>query len=168
MPMNNKTLSKIISLLFLIIFLTLFMPRTLKLKREEVLLDGFTPKETLVVKISMNKIKQIKLNREIELSEYYDEYDTYYDSLGKVLDNGYSYLNHDYTLKKDERKLIVNINTKKSGIVLNNLSIKYNSDDKTTLRYDVETNLSSESSIRIEDKISKDKLKEKLRKYGYL
>ena len=63
--------------------------------------------------------------------------------------------------------MIVNIDTKNKGIVLNNLSIKYNGDDKTTLRYDVVTDLKDTSSINIGDKISKGKLKDKLNKYGY-
>ena len=107
-----------------------------------------------VVKISLNKIKSIKLTKEINLSEYYDELGTYYDSLEKVLNNGYSYLDSDYNLKREDYKRTVNIDIKDRGIVLNNLSIEYNGDDKTTLRYDVIMDLDDESiaSSNIHDK----------------
>ncbi|MCX4365829.1 MAG: hypothetical protein OSJ70_08690 [Bacilli bacterium] len=154
-------------LITVIVLLILFTPKTLKLTREEVLLDGFTSKENLVVKISLNKIKSIKLTKEINLSEYYDELGTYYDSLEKVLNNGYSYLDSDYNLKREDYKMIVNIDTRDKGIVLNNLSIKYNGDDKTTLRYDVIMDLDDESAVKVGDAISKTELKEKLKKWGY-
>lgn len=168
--LNKKMLYGVVLGLVLIIvtvLLMLFIPKTLKLTREEVLLEGFTSKETLIVKIGFNKIKSIKLTKEISLSEYYDEFGTYYDSLEKVLNNGYSYLENSYNLKRDNYKIIVNVDTKKEGIILNNLSIKYNGDDKTTLRYDVLTDLSDESSIKIGDKISKVELKNRLNKYGF-
>ncbi len=120
-----------------------------------------------VVKISLNKIKSIKLTKEINLSEYYDELGTYYDSLEKVLNNGYSYLDSDYNLKREDYKMTVNIDIKDRGIVLNNLSIEYNGDDKTTLRYDVIMDLDDESTIKLEDAISKTELKKKLSKWGY-
>lgn len=157
----------VIVLIIAIILLILFTPKTLKLSKSEVLLDGFTSNETLVVKIHINKIKSIKLTKEISLSEYYDEYGTYYDSLEKILNNGYSYLGSEYNLKREDYKMIVDIDTKDKGVILNNLSIKYNGDDKTTLRYDIETNLSSETAINTGDKISKVELKSKLSKYGY-
>ncbi len=156
-----------IILILVIVLLILFTPKTLKLTREEVLLDGFTSNETLIVKIHMNKIKNIKLTKEISLSEYYDEFGTYYDSLEKVLNNGYEYLGNDYSLKKEDYKITININTKSKGVILNNLSIKYNGDDKTTLRYDIETNLDNQSAIKIGDRTSKVELKSKLSKYGY-
>ncbi len=156
-----------IILILAIVLLILFTPKTLKLTREEVLLDGFTSKETLVVKIHMNRVKNIKLIKEISLSEYYDEFGTYYDSLEKVLNNGYEYLGNDYSLKKEDYKITININTKSKGVILNNLSIKYNGDDKTTLRYDAVTDLNTPSGIKIGDKTSKVELKDKLRKYGY-
>lgn len=156
-----------IAILIIIVLLILFTPKTLKLTREEVLLDGFTTKENLVVKIHMNKVKSIKLTKEINLSEYYDEYGTYYDSLEKVLNNGYAYLEDSFDLKKEDNKIVIDINTKDKGIILNNLTIKYNGDDKTTLRYDVETDLKNLSTINIGDKISKGELKDKLSRYGY-
>lgn len=120
-----------------------------------------------VVKISLNKIKSIKLTKEINLSEYYDELGTYYDSLEKVLNNGYSYLDSDYNLKREDYKRTVNIDIKDRGIVLNNLSIEYNGDDKTTLRYDVIMDLDDESTIKLGDVISKTELKKKLSKWEY-
>ena len=63
--------------------------------------------------------------------------------------------------------MIVNIDTRDKGIVLNNLSIKYNGDDKTTLRYDVIMDLDDESAVKVGDAISKTELKEKLKKWGY-
>lgn len=132
-----------------------------------MLLDGFTSKETLVVKINFNKIKQIKLTKEIEVSEYYDQYGTYYDSLEKVLNNAYYYLDNNYDVKREGNKMIVTINISEDGIVLNNLTISYNGDDDTTLRYDAITDLNAESVIMIGDNTSKVELKNKLSKFGY-
>lgn len=157
----------LIVLIATVILIVTFTPKTLKLTREEVLLDGFTTKETLTVKIKLKEIKSINLTKEINLSEYYDEYGTYYDSLEKVLNNGYSYLKSDFNLTRENYKMIVNVDTKDKGIVLNNLTIKYNGDDKTTLRYDVATDLKDQLSINVGDKMSKKELKEKLRKLGY-
>lgn len=164
---DKRIILGVIGLLAFVIVLLLFTPRTLKLTREEVLLNGFTTKETLVVKISRNKIKSIRLTKEINLDEYYDSFGTYYNSLEQILNNGYSYLGNSYDLKRENYKMVVNVDTKDKGIVLNNLTIQYNGDDKTTLRYDVITDLKDKTSINIGDKISKSKLKDKLSKLGY-
>ncbi len=163
---NKKILLGVICLL-VVLLLVVFTPKTLKLTKEETLLEGFTSKETLIVRISNNKIKNIKLTKEIVLSDYYDSLGTYYNSLEKVLNNGYSYLGDSYNLKKDNNKIKVDVDTKEKGIVLNNLTIKYNGEDKTSLRYDIETDLKSESSINVGEKVSKKQLKKKLKKYGY-
>lgn len=157
----------IIGILLIIILFLLLTPSTLELTKEETLIDGFTSKETLVIKIKNSKIKSIKLSRDIKLSDYYSSIDTYTNSLEKVLNNGYSYLGDSYNLKKDNNKIKVDINTKEKGVVLNNLTIKYNGEDDTTLRYDIETDLKSESSINVGEKVSKKQLKKKLKKYGY-
>ncbi len=157
----------LVVLIIVIVLLVILLPKTLKLTREEVLLDGFKVKETLKVKIGVNKVKNIKLTKEIEVSEYYDKYGTYYDSLEKVLNNAYSYLGNNYDLKREDNKIIITINTSKDGVVLDNLSISYNGDDKTTLRYDAVTDLNTPSGIKIGDKTSKVELKSKLSKYGY-
>lgn len=164
---NKKVVVGIILVIFAILIIILLTPKTLKLTKEEVLLEGFTSKETLVVKLSNNKIKNIKLAREIVLNDYYDGLGTYYNSLEKVLNNGYSYIEKDYSIKKEKNKVVININTKKKGVVLNNLSIKYNGEDNTSLRYDIETDLKDKSSINIGDKISKGELKKKLNNLGY-
>ncbi|MDE6292320.1 MAG: hypothetical protein K2L98_01420 [Bacilli bacterium] len=157
----------VLVLILIIVLLILFTPSTLKLTREEVLLDGFKVKEELKVKIGFNEIKNIKLIKEIEVSEYYDQYGTYYDSLEKVLNNAYYYLGNDYNLEREGNKIIVTINTSEDGVVLNNLTINYNGDDDTTLRYDAITDLNTESGIMIGDNTSKVELKDKLSKFGY-
>ncbi len=156
----------VLVLILIIVLLILFTPSTLKVTREEVLLDGFKVKEDLRVKIGFNEIKNIKLTKEIEVSEYYDQYGTYYDSLEKVLNNAYYYID-DCDIKRDGNKIIVTINTSEDGVVLNNLTISYNGDDDTTLRYDAITDLNTESGIMIGDETSKIELKEKLSKFGY-
>lgn len=164
---NKKIVFGAICLLVVIIIIIAVTPKTLTLTKESVLIEGFNSRETIVVKLNGNKISKIKLTREISLNDYYDSLGTYYNSLEKVLNNGYSYLEKNYSIKKEKNKVVVNINTKEKGVVLNNLSIKYNGDDDTTLRYDIETDLKNESSINIGDKISKNQLKQKLKKYGY-
>lgn len=164
---DKRVVVGIILVIFVILILVLLTPKTLKLTKEETLLEGFTSKETLVVKLSNDKVKNIKLTKEIALNDYYDSLGTYYDSLEKVLNNGYSYLEKDYSIRKEKNKILVNVDTKKKGLVLNNLSIKYNGEDDTTLRYDIETDLKDKSSINIGDKISKGELKKKLNNLGY-
>lgn len=166
---NKKVLGiiVIVALIVVIALILVFKPKTLKCTRTETLLDGFTTNETLTVKIGMNKVKSIKLNKEINLSEYYDEYGTYYDSLEKVLNNAYSYLESDFTLTRNDYKIIVNIDSKNKGVILNNLSIKYNGDNDTTLRYDAVTDLSDSSTIQAKENITKAALKKKVSDMGY-
>lgn len=144
-----------------------FRSKTLKCTREFELIKGFDSSESLIVKINKNKIRDIKLKREIAVSEFYDSYGTYYDSLEDILDQGYNYLEGDYFLQKVDRKMVIDINTSKKGIILNNLNIRYNGDDETTLRYDAITDLSDLSAIKVDDEVSKGKLKEKLKDLGY-
>ncbi len=145
-----------------------FKSKTLKCTRDAELLKGFDASESLVVKINKGKIKDIKLKKEIQVSDFYDSYGTYYDSLQDILNQGYGYLDADYFLQKVGKKMVVNIETNKKGIVLNNLSIRYNSeDDETTLRYDAILDLEDKSAISVGDEISKSELNKKLKSFDY-
>lgn len=157
--------SVVLIILLVIIFRSINKPITCT--RSEELIDGITTSEKLKVSIKKEKIKKINLNKEIILDDFYDEYGTYYDSIEDILSKSYEYLNADKSIKKEDKKIKVEINTKEKGIVLNNISIKYNGEDKTTLRYDGVTDLKDKTSIKINDKISKKELKSKLKEIGY-
>lgn len=167
---NAKNLVMLVTCILLFVILIIYIitkPKTLTCTREEVLLEGFKSNENLVVKIKADEIKNIKLTKEINVSDYYDKYGTYYDSLSKVLTSSYDYLGTSYNITKKDHNIIAVVDINKDGIILNNLTIKYNGQDDTTLRYDGVTDLNDETTIKINDEYSKDTLKEKLKDLGY-
>ncbi len=166
--MKNKIIFGVVCCLIIGCMFFLFgRNKPIECTRSEELIEGITTKEELKVSIKKNKIKKINLKKEIILNEFYDERETYYDAIEDIMTKSYDYLGADKQIRKEDKKVIVEISTKDKGVILNNLSIKYNGEDKTTLRYDGVTDLKDETSIKINDAISKKEIKEKLKKIGY-
>lgn len=157
----------LISLVLVSIVVNKGINRSLKCTRSEELIEGINSEEELRINIKKEEIKRIELKREIKLNEFYDEYETYYDSIEDILIKAYEYLDKDLKIERKEKKLEVKIDTKEKGINLNNLKIKYNGEDKTTLRYDAVTNLGDVSSIKVKENKTKKGLKEELKRLGY-
>ena len=165
---NKKIILGVVGCLIIVCTIFLFgTNKPIECTRSEELIEGITTAEELKVKVKKNKIKNINLNKEIILNDFYDERETYYDSIEDILSKSYDYLGVDKQIRKEDKKVVVEINTKAKGVVLNNLSIKYNGEDKTTLRYDGVIDLKDKTSIKINDAISKKELTEKLKKIGY-
>lgn len=145
-----------------------FNHKTLKCNYDDrELIKGMNQSEELKVTIDFGKIKKINMKQSIKINDYYDKKNTYYDSLEKLFRNAYAYLGDDVTVEKVDKSIVANISTKREGIVLNNITIKQNGVEDTTLRYDAETDLKNENAINIKDKINKEELKNKIEKLGY-
>ena len=170
--MENKNLiiAVVVVIVVLIVALSLGIKssNTLKCSIDKEIIKGFNNNESLVFKFGKKKLKSIKLDRTISLSEYYAERGTYTETLEMSLNNAYKYLGDSYKINKADDKVTVNIDTTDKGIVLDNLIIKYNSeDDDTTLRFDVETDLDSEKAFKIGDEYKKADVKKTLTDMGY-
>ena len=150
-------------ILGLIIFLIL-KPKKTVCTREITLLKGFDLKETITLKTDKKKIKNISLNKKLYLSDYYDQYNSYYDTLMNVYKKSYKYLDKDLDIYKKDKHIELNLDINDKYIILNNLSIELsNLNDDTSLSYKYETNEDNESTIKIGDELDLDKLK----KYNY-
>ena len=137
----------------------------LKCSRENTLLEGFHNKEEIIIYLKDTKVNRIKLDRNITLSDKYSEEETYLNTLNTSLENAYSELS-GVKIKKDKNGVQVSLTIKEKGIVLDNLSIKRNSEvEDTSLRFDTINDLNGENAIKIGE--SSRGLKEKLSSMGY-
>ena len=154
----------------LIIILVLFLNKkdisigrssnSLKCSRENTLLEGFHNKEEIIIYLKDTKVNRIKLDRNITLSDKYSEEETYLNTL-----NAYSELS-GVKIRKVKKSVQVLLTIKEKGIVLDNLSIKRNSEvEDTSLRFDTINDLNGENGIKIGE--SSHVLKEKLSSMGY-
>ncbi len=108
----------------------------LKCSRENTLLEGFHNKEEVIIYLKSAKVNRIKLDRNIILSDKYSDEETYLNTLNTSLENAYSELS-GVKIKKDKNGIQVSLTIKEKGIVLDNLSIKRNSEvEDTSLRFD--------------------------------
>lgn len=156
-----------IIILFIILVLKSISNKTLTCTINNDLMDGFNNEEKIIIKYKNNKINNIKYDRVININEYYQEFNTYPDSLETVLKRGYKYIDN-FKVSKESDKVSYGIDLNDSGIVLNNLSItNNNTSNNTSLRYDINSDLSSDNAINIGDKIKKSTLKNKIIKLGY-
>ena len=159
----------------LIIILVLFLNKkdisigrssnSLKCSRENTLLEGFHNKEEVIIYLKSAKVNRIKLDRNITLSDKYSEEETYLNTLNTSLENAYSELK-GVKIRKAKKSIQVLLTIKEKGIVLDNLSIKRNSEvEDTSLRFDIINDLNGENVIKIGE--SSRGLREKLSSIGY-
>ncbi len=138
---------------------------SLKCSRENTLLEGFHNKEEVIIYLKSGKVNQIKLDRNITLSDKYSEEETYLNTLNTSLENAYSELK-GVKIRKAKKSIQVLLTIKEKGIVLDNLSIKRNSEvEDTSLRFDIINDLNGENVIKIGE--SSRGLREKLSSIGY-
>ena len=136
---------------------------SLKCSRENTLLEGFHNKEEVIIYLKSGKVNQIKLDRNITLSDKYSEEETYLNTLNTSLENAYSELK-GVKIRKAKKSIQVLLTIKEKGIVLDNLSIKRNSEVED-LRFDIINDLNGENVIKIGE--SSRGLREKLSSIGY-
>ena len=159
----------------LIIILVLFLNKkdisigrssnSLKCSRENTLLEGFHNKEEVIIYLKSAKVNRIKLDRNITLSDKYSEEETYLNTLNTSFENAYSELK-GVKIRKAKKSIQVLLTIKEKGIVLDNLSIKRNSEvEDTSLRFDIINDLNGENVIKIGE--SSRGLREKLSSIGY-
>ena len=130
----------------LIIILVLFLNKkdisigrssnSLKCSRENTLLEGFHNKEEVIIYLKSAKVNRIKLDRNITLTDKYSEEETYLNTLNTSFENAYNELS-GVKIRKTKKSVQVLLAIKEKGIVLDNLSIKRNSEvEDTSLRFD--------------------------------
>ena len=137
----------------------------LKCSRENTLLEGFHNKEEVIIYLKSAKVNRIKLDRNITLSDKYSEEETYLNTLNTSFENAYNELS-GVKIRKTKKSVQVLLAIKEKGIVLDNLSIKRNSEvEDTSLRFDTINDLNGENAIKIGE--SSRGLKEKLSSMGY-
>ena len=173
---NKKRIYILIGLVMvLIIILVLFLNKkdisigrssnSLKCSRENTLLEGFHNKEEVIIYLKSAKVNRIKLDRNITLSDKYSEEETYLNTLNTSFENAYNELS-GVKIRKTKKSVQVLLAIKEKGIVLDNLSIKRNSEvEDTSLRFDTINDLNGENGIKIGE--SSRGLKEKLSSMGY-
>lgn len=133
------------------------------------LIKGFDNEETVTFYIVNNKVNHINQSKTVKLSDYYDSYGTFYNSLKGTFENGYSYLDKSsFSIKKVDKSIVVNVSTNK-GIIFNNLSIKKNTDyNDLSLRFNIYSDLKeNKNTILVGDKYTNFKLKEKMKSLNY-
>ena len=172
---ENKNMIYILIGLVMVIILVLFLMKkdisigrssnSLKCSRENTLLEGFHNKEEVIIYLKSAKVNRIKLDRNITLSDKYSEEETYLNTLNTSFENAYNELS-GVRIKKDKNGVKVSFTINEIGIVLDNLSIKRNSEvEDTSLRFDTINDLNGENGIKIGE--SSHVLKEKLSSMGY-
>lgn len=170
MKINKKIIQIIIVVIILIMLLILLVIKNdnkLTCTLDKELIDGFSIKEIVEIKINNNKVQNIKLDKTISMDEYYKKYGTYKDTLEKLFDNGYSYVNG--MISSTDTEVNVKVNTNEKGIVLDNVTIKNNAkDEKTSLRFNILNDIEKDkNAIKVGDKYKKNELKKKITKLGY-
>lgn len=145
----------------------LFGNKTVKCTRNFDFVEGIKSSETVEVKLNSDKITDIKLDRKITLNDFYDSYGSYYSAIENVLKKSYDYLGKNAKIQINDKSINIKVNTKKDGLVLDNLKIYQNGAENTSLRYDGSDDLNSSSAIKINDKIKKGDLENKIKKLGY-
>lgn len=134
---------------------------------ETELLKGFNNKEVVTFSLDKNGIKKISFDKTISMSDYYVEKKSYQNTLEQLFKNGYSYLKGN--ISSTEKEVNVKATTTKSGVVLNGVSIKNNSEyEDTSLRFDVLNDLENDKdAFKVGDKYSKKELKTKVERLGF-
>lgn len=168
---NNKRVvilgGLVLIIVIIIVLLITLSDKKLTCTLENELLKGFTNKEEVTFKISRKGIKNISFDKTITMSDYYVSKKSYQNTLEQLFKNGYTYL--DGKIKSTESYINVKAKTSKSGVVLNGVSIKNNSEyEDTSLRFDVSNDLEKdENAYKVGDKISKKELKKSVEKLGF-
>ena len=95
------------------------------------------------------------------------ELGTYPNALKTVLSKGLKYLD-DVEITTTDNYVSYELKLKDKGVVLDNLNIYYNNpSNKTSLRYDVNSDIDSENAIKVGDKVTKKELKEQLKELNF-
>lgn len=129
--------------------------------------EGFDNTEEVVFKLKKGKIYEVKYNREIKISDFYKEYGVYTGVLESLFKTGYAYVK-DAEINKDDSKVSIKYDTKESGVILNNVLINDTQEDKTSMAYNIASNLDNdEPSFKVGDEYSRKDLKKKIEDLKY-
>ena len=158
---NKIVLIACIVIILLVIIVISSGGKKLTCTLDNEIIEGFNNKEKITVKWKKNEISKINLDKTVSISDFYKEYGTYIESLKTVMTNGYE----GAVINDTDSEVTVKYETTDKSIVPNALSINYNADDKTSLRYDIDTNY--DNGIQVGSKESKSDIKTMLKKAGY-
>lgn len=175
--LNNKKIlgSIIIAIILIIIIIALITTNINKgdkliCTKNQEFVKGIVLDEKTIVTIKDNKIHRISIDKTISLDNYYQQFDTYRDSIFNYMNDAYQYLDKkSYKVEKDKESITVKVDVKKVGVILNNLEItRLNETSRDDLGINSSKNIeSSSSTFRINDEYKIEDLKTKLEGIGY-
>lgn len=171
MKLNKTMFIILVSLMIVVIFSFVIVNKVNDKKLvcvlEKELIEGFNDNEDIVINFKKGKINKIEYKRNIIINDYYTELGTYPNALKTVLSKGLKYLD-DVEITTSDNYVSYELKLKDKGVVLDNLNIYYNNpSNKTSLRYDVNSDIDSENAIKVGDKVTKKELKEQLKELNF-
>jgi len=170
--MNNKKINVFMSLLIVIILIGIIIYLIANVKQPYVECNishtddlGIKIEEDVITTLSSRNISSLKVTKTITLPPKYDT-EANRNSIIYSLNNAFEYLGDDCSIKEDDNKIIVKIETdSKVPIILDNISFSYT--DSLALNINTNTKSSDVFTISVGDKYSEGELMVSLKNFGY-
>lgn len=156
------------------VLIILLFPRTntkvLKCTIDEDLVKGIHLKDSIKVNLVKGKLKDVKVDKSIDLSDDYTKFDTYKEIMEMHLKSSFQYLDeNDYSINVKDNTLNLKATVTSGGFILNNLTIEQsNKDNKYDLKINTENSLdSSKYVLKFEENYKLKDLKKLIEDSGY-
>ncbi len=173
---NKKVLLIVSIVLFIALIVILFLfnankPSKIECSRNVQMVEGIDLDEDLTIMYNKkNKISRIIIDKYIKLDGYYQQFDTHKNAIYDHMNNAYKYLpEKTYKVTKVDDGVKVSIDTKKEGVILDNLEItRLSQTDRKDIKINSSNILeSSSSTYKIGDEYKREELIKKIEGLGY-
>ena len=174
---ENKKLLLIVSIVIFIVLIVIIVlvnankPSKIVCSRNDQLVEGIDLDEDLTIMYNKkNKVSRIIIDKDIKLDEYYQQFDTHKNAIYDHMNNAYKYLPEKaYQVIKTADGVNISIDTKKEGVILDNLEItRLSQSDRKDIKINSSNILeSSSSTYKIGDEYKREELIKKIEGLGY-
>ena len=170
--MNNKKINVFMSLLIVIILIGIIIYLIANVKQPYVECNishtdelGIKIDEEVITTLSSRNISSLNITKTITLPNKYNT-EANRNTIMYSLNHAFEYLGDDFSIKEDDNKIIVKIETNsKKPVILDNISFSYT--DSLALKINTNTKSSDVFTISVGDKYSEGELMVSLKNYGY-
>ena len=170
--MNNKKINVFMSLLIVIILIGIIIYLIANVKQPFVECNishtddlGIRIDEEVITTLSSRNISSLNITKTITLPKKYNT-EANRNTIIYSLNDAFEYLEDDFSIREDDNKIIVKIETtSKKPVILDNISFSYT--DSLALKINTNTKSSDVFTISVGDKYSEGELMVSLKNYGY-
>lgn len=170
--MNNKRINVFMSLIIVVILIGIIIYLIANVEQPYVECNishtddlGIKIEEDVITTLSSRSISSLNITKKITLPNKYNT-DSNKHLIINSLDSAFEYLDDDFSIREDDNKIIVKIETtSKKPVILDNISFSYT--DSLALKINTNTKSSDAFTISVGDKYSEGELMVSLKNYGY-